>query len=189
MTATHDPKSNPADALRSSSAKVRTRRFALATFGVAAAAVGAAVATRHFSLEEPDADDLWRQSFPALDGRAVALRDFRGRPLMINFWATWCPPCVEEMPLIDRFYQRIGPDKLHILGLAIDHKEAVAQFLQRTPVHYEIAMAGLEGVDLTKKLGNTAGALPFSVFFDGDGALRHRKLGELNESDLADWLT
>lgn len=189
MTDHTDPERHPVTASRRSGRGTGTRRLALAAFAAAAAALGAAVATRHFSLDEPETDDLWNQSFTALDGRAIKLGDFRGRPLLINFWATWCPPCVKEMPLIDHFYQRIGTDKLHIVGLAVDQSDTVRQFLQRTPVHYTIAMAGFSGVDLTRKLGNTAGALPFSVFFDANGVLRHRKLGELSESDLTGWLT
>ncbi len=185
MTGRHDA---PPPAAKTHGSMVTTRRWALVAFAGAAAAVGAAVATRHFSLRGPQAGDLWSQSFPAIDGKPIRLADFKGRPLIINFWATWCPPCVKEMPLIDGFYQQIGKSKLNILGLAVDQPEAVKRFLQRTPVHYTIAMAGADGVDLTRKLGNNAGALPFSVFFDADGAIRHRKLGELSAADLSRWM-
>lgn len=167
--------------------KVATRRWALVAFAGAAAAVGAGVATRHFALREPQTGDLWARSFPAVDGQPIRLAVFRGRPLIINFWATWCPPCVKEMPLIDGFYQQVDQSKLSILGLAVDQPDAVKQFLQRTPVHYPIAMAGAAGLDWTRKLGNNAGALPFSVFFDANGTIRHRKLGELSDADLARW--
>lgn len=184
------PDSTPPDAPfeREPGPRRSTRRWALAAFAGAAAAVGAGVATRHFSLHAPQAGDLWVQSFLSVDGQPVRLANFRGRPLLINFWATWCPPCVTEMPVIDGFYQQVGRSKLNILGLAVDQREAVKRFLQHTPVHYTIAMAGADGLDLTKKLGNNAGALPFSVFFDADGAILHRKLGELNDTDLARWI-
>lgn len=184
----HDNAAPPPSGRKTTRSKFRSRRWALVAFAGAAAAVGAGVATRYFALREPQTGDLWAHSFPAVDGEPIRLAVFRGRPLIINFWATWCPPCVKEMPLIDDFYQQIGKSRLNILGLAVDQPDAVRRFLQHTPVHYAVAMAGADGLDLTRKLGNNAGALPFSVFFDADGVIRHRKLGELDRADLEHWI-
>ena len=78
----------------------------------------------------------------------------RGQPLVLNFWATWCPPCVKEMPEIDRFQREFAARGWQVLGLAVDRPQPVREFLARTPVGYTIAMAGLEGTELSRQLGN-----------------------------------
>ncbi len=166
-----------------------TRRWALAAVvGAAAGIAGATLAWRRFALHEPDTQDLWQHQFSTPAGAPLAMAELKGRPLLINFWATWCPPCVEEMPLLSRFYTQVKDNGWQMLGLAIDQADLVQRFLTRTPVSYPIAMAGPAGVELTKKLGNAAGGLPFTVVFDRKGDIRHRKLGQLKPEDLADWL-
>lgn len=166
-----------------------TRRWALAAaVGAAAGIAGATLAWRRFALHEPDTSDLWQHRFSTPAGAPLAMADLKGRPLLVNFWATWCPPCVEEMPLLSRFYTQTKDNGWQMLGLAIDQVDLVQRFLARTPVSYPIAMAGPTGVEWTKKLGNAAGGLPFTVVFDRQGAIQHRKLGQLKPEDLAAWL-
>ncbi|MDE2565545.1 MAG: TlpA family protein disulfide reductase, partial [Burkholderiales bacterium] len=119
--------------------------------------------------------------------RKVTLRDFRGKVVVLNFWATWCPPCVKEMPEIDRFagpFQAAGGS---VVGLAVDNPAAVRSFLARTPVHYAIGLAGFEGTDLSRKLGNVDGALPFTVVVDRAGRVAHRRLGASSYDELVAW--
>jgi thiol-disulfide isomerase/thioredoxin len=111
------------------------------------------------------------------------MADFRGKPLLLNFWATWCPPCVEEMPLLDTFYQQKDRG-WQVLGLAVDQAPAVQKFLQRLPVSFPIGMAGLAGVDLSRALGNATGGLPFTVVFSPEGEVAHRQIGKLTSVDL-----
>ena len=166
-----------------------SRRWALAVaVGAAAGIAGATVAWRRFALEEPDTSDLWQHQFSTPDGTPLAMASLKGRPLLVNFWATWCPPCVEEMPLLSRFYTQKKDNGWQMLGLAIDKVDLVQRFLARTPVSYPIAMAGPAGVELTRKLGNSAGGLPFTVVFDRKGEIQHRKLGQLHAADLDTWL-
>ena len=167
----------------------KDRRWALAAaVGVIAGGTGAALAWRHFSLEEPDIQDIWQQRFASPEGAPIALADLKGRPLLVNFWATWCPPCVQELPLLSRFYTQVKHNGWQMLGLAIDQTESVQRFLARAPVSFPVAMAGPSGVELTRKLGNAAGGLPFTVIFDRTGQVQHRKLGQLKEADLIAWL-
>ena len=177
------------DPTRHPPAPGKDRRWALAaTVGAVAGIAGAALAWRHFSLTEPDIQDIWQHRFSSPEGAPIALAELRGRPLLINFWATWCPPCIQELPLLSRFYIQIKDNGWQMLGLAIDQTESVQRFLARAPVSFPVAMAGPSGVELTRKLGNAAGGLPFTVIFDRTGQVQHRKLGQLKEADLIAWL-
>ncbi|MYZ51857.1 TlpA disulfide reductase family protein [Malikia spinosa] len=130
---------------------------------------------------------FWSQSWESPGGQPLAAADFRGRPLLLNFWATWCPPCVEELPLLDQFFQSHLAQGWQVLGLAIDQPSAVRAFLARRPLAFPIGLAGLGGTELSRELGNSNGGLPFSVLFDPAGRLVERKLGRLLSADLERW--
>jgi thiol-disulfide isomerase/thioredoxin len=132
-------------------------------------------------------DIFWAMSFDTPDGQPQAMSSFRGKPLLLNFWATWCPPCVEELPLLDAFYQAQKAKGWQVLGLAVDQPSAVRKWLQAKPLSFAVGMAGLNGTDLSKSLGNLAGSLPFTVVFGASGALLHRKTGKVSEEDLMQW--
>lgn len=131
--------------------------------------------------------EFWARRFERPEGGEVSLAALRGKPLLLNFWATWCPPCVEELPMIDRFFKEQAANGWQVIGLAIDQPSSVRKFLERTPVSFPIGMAGLEGTGLVKQLGNTAGGLPFTLVLHSDGAVAARKMGQLEASDLEAW--
>ena len=128
---------------------------------------------------------------------ALEIHDFSGiepylklegdKTYVVNFWATWCPPCVEEMPMLSEF-QSQHAQRIQVLGLAVDQVSAVKKFLDKTPVSYPVAMAGSLGLSIAKDLGNQGGGLPFSVFFDDKGAQMDSKVGKLDQSMLDAWL-
>jgi thiol-disulfide isomerase/thioredoxin len=120
-------------------------------------------------------------------GDRVTMTAFAGKPLLVNFWATWCPPCVEELPLIDRFWRENASNGFQVLALAIDQPSAVKKFLRRQALGFPVGLAGMGGTELAKSLGNATGALPFSVFFHADGAIWRQKLGQLSSDDLSQW--
>ncbi len=133
-------------------------------------------------------DALWAMSFDTPDGQPQPMNSFRGKPLLLNFWATWCPPCVEELPLLDAFYQEQKAKGWQVLGLAVDQPSAVRKWLQAKPLGFPVGMAGLGGTELSKSLGNLAGSLPFTAVFGESGAMLHRKTGKVSSEDLAQWI-
>ena len=144
-------------------------------------------ASRNPSPGEPLPADFWQQQFDTLAGTPLHLASLQGRPLLLNFWATWCPPCVKEMPELDRFHERFAPQGWQVLGLAIDGPTPVREFLAKTPVKFPIGLAGFGGTELSQALGNTAGGLPFSVLIDAQGRLRQRKMAATHFDELRQW--
>jgi thiol-disulfide isomerase/thioredoxin len=167
----------------------RRRTLLYAGIGAAAAIAGGAVAIWQWQGAGSSRVDpsLWSASFDTPAGAPMAMQAFRGKPLVLNFWATWCPPCVEEMPLLESFYKQNSGKSLQIVGLAIDQPSAVKAFLQRTPVSYPIGLAGLGGTELSKVLGNDSGGLPFTVVIDAAGAVVQRRMGRVLPADLGRW--
>lgn len=167
-----------------------SRRWLLAgVVGVAAAGVGAGMAWQRFQPHDREPENFWALSFPAPEegGQNLSLASMRGRPLLVNFWATWCPPCVEELPLLNRFYRENKANGWQIVALAVDKAESVRRFLARSPLDFPVGMAGMEGTELARSLGNEAGGLPYTVVFGRDGRVTERKIGQLQDADLQSW--
>ena len=139
------------------------------------------------ALSERASAALWAAEFETPQGGHFKLADFRGKPLVLNFWATWCPPCVEEMPLLDAFYRQNAAKGWKMLGIAIDQPSQVKRFLSQRPFAYPMAFGGLEGMALGEQLGNESGSLPFTVVLAADGRLILRKLGKLSANEIQKW--
>jgi thiol-disulfide isomerase/thioredoxin len=169
------------------------RRLLLSATAATAAAVGAGVALWRLQVPEgpaavPPIEGFWSMQWDTPQNTRLAMDSFRGRPLLVNFWATWCAPCVEELPLINDFYRQNMSNGWQVLGLAVDKLAPVQSFLQKMPLDFPIGMAGANGAELGRGLGNLAGGLPFSVVLNRDGMVVQRKLGRLNPADLSAWL-
>ncbi|HVK31349.1 MAG TPA: TlpA disulfide reductase family protein [Burkholderiaceae bacterium] len=155
--------------------------------GSAAAAAFGGLGAWFWRARQAPGIDPWSLSFDAPDGGRLALASLRGKPLVLNFWATWCPPCVREMPALDRFHRDFQPKGWQVLGIAADSVDKVRSFLAATPVGFPVAVAGFGGVELSRQLGNASGGLPFTVVFDRRGAVTQRHMGETRYEQLAGW--
>ncbi|MEN9420309.1 MAG: hypothetical protein RI988_3930 [Pseudomonadota bacterium] len=130
---------------------------------------------------------LWALRLDRPEGGELVFAELRGRPLVVNFWATWCPPCIRELPELDRFHQAFRPQGWQVVGIAVDGPTPVREFLAKRPLGFPTGLAGLAGADLARQLGNTSGGLPFTVVLDAAGRITQRKLGATTYEELAGW--
>ncbi len=153
---------------------------------------GRAVTTREHSRTSTPAattvgDAVPPITLPDLSGQARRLSEWQGRPLLINFWASWCAPCVEEMPLLDAYALQEPDIGVQVVGIALDEPDAVVRFLGRNPVTYPILLDRAGPNDSSVQLGNAIGALPYSVLVDASGRVLAQKLGPFRDDELKSW--
>ncbi|KVE39752.1 TlpA family protein disulfide reductase [Burkholderia sp. TSV86] len=129
-------------------------------------------------------DALWAASFPGVDGKSHALAAYKGKNTVVNFWASWCGPCVAEMPELVSLSHEYAKKDIHFVGIGVDSEQNVKNFLKKVPVDYPIFVSGYTGADLARNFGNTAGALPFTVVIDASGKIRMTKLGQIHVDEL-----
>lgn len=123
-------------------------------------------------------------SLPDLAGKPRSLADWRGKLVLLNFWATWCPPCRSEIPGFVRLQRRYGDAGLQIVGVSVDNPEAVAQFWQEMKINYPLLLADDSVYDLMSAYGNRDAGLPYSVIIRPDGQIASTRLGAYREKDL-----
>lgn len=166
--------------------------FAAASAGflVARALRAASDGTRH-AVETPSTDLQIGDPrpaliFPDLAGQPVALASFDGRPLVLNFWASWCPPCIGEMPMLDAFAK--AHPEVQIVGIAVEPAQAARDYLAEHPVSYPILLGSEGSPDESQLFGNRRGVLPYTVLIGADGRIRKRRAGAFQEGELEDWI-
>lgn len=127
-------------------------------------------------------------SLPGLNGSRIDLpTQFAGRPLLVNVWASWCGPCIKEMPELERYAREQAANGTQVLGIALDDGEAVRTFLERVPVSYPIALDTPGPRDAGVRLGNRRGVLPYSVLVSADGRLLKQRLGPFEAGEIEAW--
>lgn len=127
-------------------------------------------------------------TLPRLAGGDLTLPgDYAGRPLLINVWASWCGPCIEEMPELERFSVEQGANGTQVVGIALDDKASVEAFLKRVPVSYPIVLDQAGPADSSVQLGNKRGVLPYSVLVSADGRLLKQRIGPFEHGEISGW--
>lgn len=145
--------------------------------GVGMAAVGTGACASVLPV-----DPFFGRSFQSLDGQDFQLSTLVGRPVLANFWASWCPPCVREMPDLDALHHE--HPEVAFLGLAVDTRANVKRFIEKVPVSYPVLLTSTQGIPLMRELGNQSGGLPFTVIFDANGRVAGVVLGEVDPADI-----
>ena len=124
----------------------------------------------------------------SLAGEPVALpQAYAGRPLLVNVWASWCGPCVKEMPELDRYARSQAANGTQVVGIALDDAGAMRAFLQRVPVSYPLLIDVAGPRDAGVRLGNPKGVLPYSVLLDAHGRVLKQKIGPFREGEIDAW--
>jgi len=164
----------------------RNLRFALlaAVLGACAAGLGYALHSwmRTTAIVAPSVATDFK--LPDLAGKPRTLADWRNKVILLNFWATWCPPCREEIPGFIRLQERYGARGLQIVGISIDNPEAIARFWQEMKINYPLLLADDSVYALMTAYGNNQGGLPYSVLIRPDGGIEATKLGAFHEKQL-----
>ncbi|HRK77279.1 MAG TPA: TlpA disulfide reductase family protein [Thiobacillus sp.] len=166
---------------------MRKRLFYIVPLALAAMAAGIWLAqARHVPRTPalPAVAALWQLGFPDLQGQTQHLSQWRGQVVVLNFWASWCAPCREEMPDFAALREQYRPHGVEFLGIAIDNPANVAQFLRRLPVDYPILIGEGAAHSLARQLGNPGGALPYTIVLDRNGNIVLSHLGRLSRATL-----
>jgi thiol-disulfide isomerase/thioredoxin len=157
--------------------------------GISVLALVAGIFSSHWISQtglasDPSIKAFFANPWKTPDGKSANIDDWRGKVLVVNFWASWCPPCVEEMPTLDKIAQEYASKNVLIVGIGIDSPSNIRQFLEKTPVSYPILIGGLDGSALAKQMGNAQGALPYTVIINAKGKSVFTKLGKISEEEL-----
>jgi thiol-disulfide isomerase/thioredoxin len=137
----------------------------------------------------PPVASLYAQTMADAAGKQQALSQWKGKAVLVNFWAPWCAPCVQEMPELDGLALGELGKKVQILGIGIDSPSNIAEFGTRLKISYPIYVAGMSGTDLSRQFGNTAGGLPYTVLIGADGQVKKTYIGRLKFEQLKADLT
>lgn len=125
---------------------------------------------------------LMQMQLPDLNGASHSLAGWKGQPIVVNFWATWCAPCVKEMPALDALQKKYP--QVRFVGIGVDSAVNMQKFVEKVQVSYPLWVIGAGAIDTLRKLGNPSGGLPFTIVFNADGSINRKILGEVQPDDL-----
>ena len=162
-------------------------RLAIGAAAILALAAGVGVAL--LDRAPTDATALLALSLPDAGGHPQPIAQWQGKVLVVNFWATWCAPCREEMPDLVRAQKEYGAKGLQIVGIAADNADKVQQFAKEIELNYPALIGGYAAIDLSKELGNSLVALPFTLILDRRGKVAYTHLGPVKPDKLRDVVT
>jgi thiol-disulfide isomerase/thioredoxin len=176
----------PPDALPKGGAPAVSRRtFVVASTCVAIGALAAGAALfRQRNSRARDGEAVLATVLPDLDGHETSLAQWRGKVLIVNFWATWCAPCREEMPQFVAVQSRDGAKGVQFVGIAVDQVDKVRDYVKEVRLNYPVLIGGFGAIELSKALGNELAALPFTIILDKRGGVAHTQLGQLKPAQL-----
>lgn len=127
---------------------------------------------------------LYKQTLPDAKGVSTPLAQYKGKAMLVNFWAPWCGPCVQEMPELSALASGEEGKKLQVIGIGIDSPTNIAEFNDKYKITYPVLVAGMSGTELSRQFGNAQGGLPFTVLIGADGQVKKTYLGRLKFDEL-----
>lgn len=130
------------------------------------------------------AEKLISLALPDPSGKPQRLDQWQGKVLVINFWATWCKPCLEEMPMLIKVQKKYASNGIQIVGIALDSAAKVQEFAKMLGVDYPLVIGSLETIEVTRKIGNATGGLPYTVVLNRAGKIVKTRLGGISEAEL-----
>lgn len=136
------------------------------------------------AAQDAAVDSLFAQTLPDAQGKSQVLSQWKGKTLVVNFWATWCAPCVQEMPELSAFQTEIASKNVQILGIGIDSAENIREFSSKYKISYPLYSAGMNGSDLSRQFDNKVGGLPFTIIIGADKHIKKTYLGRLRLEQL-----
>jgi thiol-disulfide isomerase/thioredoxin len=155
-----------------------------AAFTVFGAIAGVKQDAKPAATASAAAANLYAASLNDLNGKPQSLAQWKGKPLLVNFWASWCAPCVSEMPELSELAAKDGGKHVNVIGIGIDSPTNLAEFAKKTKVSYPLYVGGLGGTDLARELGSASGGLPYTVLIGADGQIRKTYTGRLKFDQL-----
>ncbi len=170
-----------------SAAGLGWRRLGWVAAALVIAATGAMLAWQHERRQQETraaATALYALTLPDAGSTPYALAALRGKPAVVNFWASWCLPCVEEMPELSGMAPQLSGNGIQVVGIGVDNERNVKEFAAKTPVTYPLLVAGAAGIELARRFGDDVGGLPFTVVLDAEGRVVARILGRFDRAKL-----
>jgi thiol-disulfide isomerase/thioredoxin len=137
---------------------------------------------------DPAVQRLFALNLDDADGRRRPVSEWRGKLLVVNFWATWCTPCIEEMPLLQRVADQYGAHNVAVIGIGVDDADKIRDFRGKLAIRFPLLVAGFDGMDLARQLGDPEPVLPYTALVSPSGRVVERQSGRLQDSELRSWL-
>ncbi len=149
-------------------------------------ALGGGILVRGLSVptEQVSSQPLPDFKFPDLSDQQHSISEWQGKVRVINFWATWCPPCIKEIPAFVEMQEQFGTKGLQFIGIAVEDKEPVKEFIAKIKINYPILIGDFDGVSLAHQLGNTADAVPFTLIVNQKGEIIYQHQGGISKEDI-----
>ena len=161
----------------------------IAVTALVAVTAGVILSNPEPAMDQDAALIAQRAIFTAPDGERFSVDSWAGQYRIVNFWATWCPPCLEEIPLFIRLQERFVDNNVTFIGIAVDKVDLVRSFVEANGVNYPILVGSGDALEVSKIMGNYRAGLPYTVFLDPNGVILERHFGVVPESKIAEFVS
>lgn len=162
------------------------KSIAVTLFSIVVMTSGLCVAKSKYAVipNEISTTNFFSRNMLNTNRQTFKLESFKGKTLLVNFWATWCSACIKEMPELSALQNELSAQTIQIIGIAIDNQDKIIEFAKKYDIHYPIYMTDISEQGLLSELGNQSGVLPYTLLIDRKGVIKKTYLGRLNMDDI-----